>query len=234
MAKETTATTKMGKLDSHLSSLWVLAALFVAVFVTICIYVYAGKQSDLPAREFPDTTIKGDLTVDNAIANSFGFIALSNGLGAPALGTAQALPAAGSVLTKNTLFSGALATDDYLLPTRANSTAGDWIVVHNTADMANGELVTIGSAANGDFAVGGMIQQKAGGTAAIANASDFSTAGDNSIAIAGLTNGSGGAGTYAVFVYSGSAWHAYAAASGIGTGAEPIVGATGTRFAATA
>jgi len=70
MAKESTATTKMGKLDSHLSSLWVLAALFVAVFVTICIYVYAGKQSDLPAREFPDTTVKGNLTVDGGSFNS--------------------------------------------------------------------------------------------------------------------------------------------------------------------
>jgi len=67
MAKETTATTKMGKLDTHLSSLWVLAALFVAVFVTICIYVYAGKQSDLPDREFPNTTIKGDLIVENEL-----------------------------------------------------------------------------------------------------------------------------------------------------------------------
>lgn len=216
---------------AHYIPLWVLV---VFVFFVVVISTMGGLQEGLAKRQFPDTKVNGDLEVTGAISNSFGFLGISNGLGAPALGAATALPAAGSVLTRNTLFSGALANDDYLLPTRANSTAGDWIVVHNTEDMANGELATIGSAANGDFAVGGMIQQKAGGTAALANASDFSVAGDNSIAIAGLADGSGGAGTYAVFVYSGTAWHAYAAASGIGTGAQPIVGATGTRFAATA
>jgi len=60
--KEEVAKTRMGKLDTHLSSLWVIAALFIAVFVTICIYVYAGEQKDLPQRHFGDVEINGELS----------------------------------------------------------------------------------------------------------------------------------------------------------------------------
>ena len=71
MAKESTATTKMGKLDSHLSSLWVIAALFIAVFITICIYVYAGEQKDLPQRHFGDVEINGELSGPGQIFTRF-------------------------------------------------------------------------------------------------------------------------------------------------------------------
>lgn len=60
--KEVAAKTRMGNLDTHLSSLWVIAALFIAVFVTICIYVYAGEQKDLPQRHFGDVEINGELS----------------------------------------------------------------------------------------------------------------------------------------------------------------------------
>lgn len=173
MAKESTATTKMGKLDSHLSSLWVLAALFVAVFVTICIYVYAGKQSDLPAREFPDTTIKGNLTVDGVLNTRPVPLTNFKGLAQTVLGTgANITYVANSVMYNN--YSGANA-QAVALPA---AIAGVIVVHLQQNDTAGGvATLTFNCAGTDVWETGSVVPSTAGG----ARTSDTSVAGETQL-----------------------------------------------------
>ena len=170
-------------------------------------------------------------------AKALNLTMLSNAGGAfiPVLGPATALPANGSLLVKNTYYAEDTTNGEaFLLPTVANSTAGDWIVVRDTAGIANGEAITIGSAANGDLAVGCHLTGINVTSTASTEAVDISVAGDNSVIMAGLTNGAGGAGSYVAFVFNGTAWTATGVSRNIGTGAAATVGASAMRFAATA
>ena len=151
-------------------------------------------------------------------------------------GPATALPASGSVLTKNTYYAEDTTNGEaFLLPTKANSTAGDWIIVRDTAGIPNGEAITIGSAANGDLAVGchltGLNADASGG---LTSKVDISVATDNSVIMAGLTNGAGGAGSYVAFLFNGTEWTASGVSYSIGNGSALTVGTAAMRFAATA
>lgn len=162
---------------------------------------------------------------------------LSNAGGAfiPVLGPATALPADGSLLVKNTYYAEDTTDGEtFLLPTVANSTAGDWIVVQDTAGLANDEKITIGSAANGDLAVGCHLVGINVTATASTDTRDISVAGDNSVVMEGLTNGGGGAGSYVAFVFNGTAWTATGVSRNIGNGTAATVGAGTMRFDATA
>ena len=121
-----------------------------------------------------------------------------------------------------------------MLPTIANSTAGDWIVIRDTAGLANNEKITVGSAANGDFAVGSHITGINVTATASTEAVDISVATDNSVILEGETNGCGGVGSYISLVFNGSFWVCSGVARNIGDGSVAVIGAGGFRFAATA
>jgi len=42
---------------THIKWLWVIALLSVAMFVTVCYYVYAGQQQDLSTRQFNNVDV---------------------------------------------------------------------------------------------------------------------------------------------------------------------------------
>ena len=173
--------------------------------------------------------------INDAKARSLKMLSATGGAYIPILGAATALPDTGSLLVKNTYYAeDTTDTETFLLPTIANSSAGDWIVVRDTAGIADGEAITIGSAANGDFAVGCHLTGVNVTATASTEAVDISEAGDNSVIMAGLTNGAGGAGSHVAFVFNGTAWTVSGISRNIGTGAEATVGASAMRFAATA
>ena len=73
-------------------------------------------------------------------AKAMTLAALSNAGGSfiPVLGAATAMPASGSLLVKNTYYEEALTdAETFLLPTIANSTAGDWIVFRQPSAITN-------------------------------------------------------------------------------------------------
>ena len=160
---------------------------------------------------------------------------VDGGVIAPVPGPATALPASGSVLTKNTYYAEDTTNGEaFLLPTKADSTAGDWIIVRDTAGLANNEKITIGSAANGDLAVGCHIKGINVTATASTEAVDISVATDNSVILEGETNGCGAAGSWVAFVFNGTEWTATGVARNIGNGSVSVIGAGGFRFAATA
>jgi len=173
--------------------------------------------------------------ITDAKAMSLKMLSATGGAYIPVLGPATALPATGNLLVKNTYYAENTTTGEtFLLPTVANSEAGDWIVVQDTAGLANDEIITIGSAANGDLAVGCHLVGINITATASTDTRDISVAGDNSVILEGLTNGGGGVGTYVAFVFNGTAWTATGVSRNIGDGSAVTVGATTVRFAATA
>ena len=173
--------------------------------------------------------------ITDAKAMTLSALSAAGGAFIPVLGPVTAMPASTSLLVKNTYYAeDTTSAETFLLPTVANSTAGDWIVVRDTAGLANGELITIGSAASGDFAVGCHLTGINVTATASTDTRDISVAGDNSVIMEGLTNGGGGAGTYVAFVFNGTAWTVTGVSRNIGNGAAITVGAGTVRFAATA
>ena len=170
-------------------------------------------------------------------AKSMTLAGLSNAGGAfiPVLGPVTVLPASTNLLVKNTYYAEDTTDSEvFLLPTIANSTAGDWIVVRDSAGLANGEDITIGSAANGDLAVGCHLTGINVLATTSTEAVDISVATDNSVIMAGLTNGAGGAGSWVGFVFNGTAWTATGVSRNIGNGTALTVGTAAMSFAATA
>ena len=154
---------------------------------------------------------------------------------ANAPGAATVLPANGGLLVKNTYYAEDTTNGDaFLLPTIANSTAGDWIVIRDTAGIANNEKITVGSAANGDFALGSHITGINVTATASTEAVDIAVSGDNSVILEGETNGCGGVGSYIALVFNGSNWVCSGVARNIGDGSVSVIGAGGFHFAATA
>ena len=154
---------------------------------------------------------------------------------AHAQGVVTVLPANGGLLVKNTYYAEDTTDNDaFLLPTIANSTAGDWIVIRDTAGLADGEMITVGSAANGDFAVGSHITGINVTATASTETVDISVATDNSVIMEGETHGCGGAGSYIALVFNGSYWVCSGVARNIGNGSVAVIGSGGFRFAATA
>tara|TARA_R100001377_G_scaffold84055_1_gene66782 strand:+ start:203 stop:889 length:687 start_codon:yes stop_codon:yes gene_type:complete len=149
-------------------------------------------------------------------------------------GVATALPANGALLVKNTYYSEDTTNGEaFLLPTISNSTMGDWIVVRDSAGFANNEKITIGSAANGAFAIGCHIKGINVTATAQTQAVDISISTDNSIIMEGETNGAGGAGSFTSLYFNGTAWQVCGEMYNIGNGSVAVIGGGGYRFAAT-
>ena len=151
----------------------------------------------------------------------------------PVLGAATAMPASTSLLVKNTYYEEALTdAETFLLPTVANSTAGDWIIFRQPSAITNDEKITIGSAANGDFAIGCQLRGVSVTSTASTESTDLSVSGDNSVIIEGDTNGCGSG--VINFVFNGTAWTVSSMIRNGGNGSAAVVGSAGCRFAATA
>ena len=173
--------------------------------------------------------------ITNVKAQMLAALSSPGGAFIPVLGPVTVLPANGELLVKNTYYSeDTTDADAFLLPTVANSTAGDWIVIRDSAGLANNEKITVGSAASGDFAVGCHIKGSNVTATASTEAVDISVAGDNSIILEGETNGCGAVGSFMALVFNGTSWTAGGVARNIGNGSVAVIGAGGFRFAATA
>ena len=171
--------------------------------------------------------------ITNAKAMTLAGLSGAGGAFIPVLGTATAMPASGSLLVKNTYYEEALTDGEtFLLPTIANSTAGDWIVFRQPSAITNDHKITIGSAANGDFAVGCQLRGVSVTATASTESTDLSVAGDNSVIIEGDTNGCS---TGVInFVFNGTAWTVSSMIRNGGDGSAAVIGSAGCRFAATA
>ena len=180
-------------------------------------------------------TTSAAATFTGTISNDYGALSISNGIGVPVSTKVDtALPANGALLVKNTFYAEDTTNGEaFLLPTVANSTVGDWIVVMDTAGIANGEAITIGSAASGGFAIGSRLT----GINVLATSSTrvdlVSVAASNSVIMNGLTNGAGGKGSNVTFVFNGTAWCVKGESYNIGNGTALTVGTDAMIFAAT-
>jgi len=191
------------------------------------INITAGHMDHITNRVNGDTNMYA-VGVDN------GFWANAGASYPRVPGTATALPANGALLVKNTYYSeDTTDAEAFLLPTIANSTMGDWIVVRDSAGFANNEKITIGSAASGAFATSCHITGINVTATAQTQAVDMSVAADNSVIMEGETNGAGGAGSFTLFVFNGSNWTVSGEMYNIGNGSVAVIGAGGYRFAAT-
>ena len=180
--------------------------------------------------------IDSALTEPSAAVKVKGILnSVDGGLVVPVPGPATAMPASGSKLVKNTYYQEALTNGEtFLLPTRAESTAGDWIIFRQPSDISNNHKIVIGSAANGDFAVGCHLTGVNTLDTQTQTAVDISVAGDNSINIEGETNGFGSKGSWVGFLFNGTEWTATGVGYNIGDGSVLVLRATGLAFAATA
>jgi len=158
---------------------------------------------------------------------------IAGGSFVPVLGTATAMPASGSLLVKNTYYEEALTDGEtFLLPTVANSTAGDWIIFRQPSAITNDQKITIGSAPSGGFAVGCQLTGVRVTSTASFESTDLSVAADNSVILEGDTNGCGLG--VINFVFNGTAWTVSSMIRNRGNGSADVVGSAGCRFAATA
>ena len=112
------------------------------------------------------------------------------------------------------------------LPTAANSSKGDTIVVEYTDVIGNGVTHKYGTAGE-FFAKDSLVFRRAAVEIYSADTSDG--AADDFLNLIGTTNGGPGIGSKAVFTFNGARWHAHAVLATSGTG----VAANLSVFAAT-
>jgi hypothetical protein len=153
------------------------------------------------------------------------------------LGPANNVPSNGSTLTKNTYYGDPSASGSgytFLLPTQANSVAGDWIFVRDTNGFSgSSEHIKIGSAANGSFATGCHIHGINATATATSEAVAISESTHNSVIMQGQNDGAGAAGSWVAFVFNGTQWTVTGEMRNIGNGSVPVCGVAGFRFSAT-
>jgi hypothetical protein len=115
-----------------------------------------------------------------------------------------------TTLAVNTHYSGETATalTAILLPSAAAGSAGDWITVFYTTIVNNAATHVYTTTTDTAYALGSTIVRVGG---AVASSADVSVALDNTITIAGTTNGDGGIGTMLRFVNVSGALNGWAA-----------------------
>jgi len=199
--KEEVAKTRMGKLDTHLSSLWVIAALFIAVFVTICIYVYAGEQEELPERKF------GDISVNGRATTGSGFVA-SNNL---KILTTAGISGITTPLETNTKYfvEEVLHQGGTCLQLPVNATHGDTINIFGTSAVSNGSSLYILAPHGVSFNHRSVLTRSFGASGRTTGTQAGSETNYNSIRIIGETQGGGGAGYNIDCTYIDNRWFAY-------------------------
>ena len=150
-------------------------------------------------------------------------------------GPVNALPPSASKLAKNTYYAeDTVNAEVFLLPTIAESTVGDWIAVRDTGGWTvTGDKITIGNALNGDLAIGCHLTGINVSGTGTKETVTVSTSGQNSVIMAGLVHGAGGAGSNVLFIFNGARWTASGVSRNIGNGAENTVGTGGMEFANT-
>jgi len=120
-------------LGMHVSMLW-LILLFVLITVAVC--TYGGLHQGLGARQFPDTTVNGDLTVDGA----FNTRGPAVGVGNLPLQTAIGATAATATLVANainpSLWAGGAAVV-YTLPAAVQGRVCVYLQAGDTGAAAN-------------------------------------------------------------------------------------------------
>ena len=199
--KEEVAKTRMGKLDTHLSSLWVIAALFIAVFVTICIYVYAGEQEDLPERKFGDISVNGRATTGSGFVASNNLKILTT---AGISGSTTTLETNTRYFVEEVLHQGGSSIQ---LPAIANH--GDTINIFGTSVVSNGSSLYILAPHGVSFDPRSVITRSFGSDGRTTGSEAGSSIHHNSIRIIGETQGGGGAGYNIDCTYIGNRWFAY-------------------------
>ena len=132
-----------------------------------------------------------------------------------------------TTLSVNTHYSCETATalTGILLPSAADGNVGDWITVFYTSIVNNAATHVYTTTTDTAYALGSTIVRVGG---AVASSADVSVALDNTITIAGTTNGDGGIGTTLRFVnVSGTTngWAAEVVCLNQGTGAAAGVSA---------
>jgi len=141
----------------------------------------------------------------------------TTGLTAPSMTSkTQLANAASGVLAKNTWYlapaDGAAIT--VTLPTQANSTKGDVIVVQYNVVIDNGATHKYGTSGE-FFMVGSSIFKRA---AVEIFSVDVSDATDDFLNLIGLTNCGPGIGSMVIFTFNGSTWQAEATCTASGNG----------------
>jgi len=149
----------------------------------------------------------------------------TTGVTAPSMTSkTQMANGASGALTKNTWYlspvDGAAIT--VTLPTQANSTKGDAIVVQYNIAIDNGATHKYGTA--GEFLMGGSTVYRSTGATGSAVGLIFSAdvadgTADDFLNLVGLTNAGPGIGSLVVFTFNGSTWQVEARCTSSGTGA---------------
>ena len=158
-----------------------------------------------------NTDIGGSLDVTLGITNPTGLLA-------PTGAKTQLANAFADVLVKNTHYlapaDGAAITAT--LPTQANSTIGDVIIVDWHVFVDNGATQKFGTA--GEFFEAKSAVYKTTTVLAVVFAVDLADGtGDDFLNMIGLTNAGPGIGSRVVFSFNGTAWRAEAVSTGSGT-----------------
>ena len=175
------------------------------------------------------TASTGAITTNFDI-NSSGSLILSAGLSSPTglvgstnTSKSQLANGASGALTKNTIYlspaDGNAIT--VTLPTAANSTAGDVIIVEYQVGINNAQ--THQYATSGEmFMAGSAVYKKTGATGSAVGLIDTvdvaDGANDDFLKLIGLTNAGPGIGSYVIFSFNGTNWRAEARCTSSETG----------------
>ena len=163
--------------------------------------------------------------------NSSGSLILSAGLSSPTglvgstnTSKSQLANGASGALTKNTIYLSPADGNDITvtLPTAANSTAGDVIIVEYQVGIGNGQTHKYGT--SGEFFMANSAVYKmtgaTGSAVGLIETVDVADGtGDDFLKLIGLTNAGPGIGSYVIFSFNGTNWRAEARCTSSGTGA---------------
>ena len=174
-----------------------------------------------------------DINASGSIISNAGIATPTGKVGGTFSSKNQIANGATTALVKNTVniapADGNNAT--LTLPEAANSVAGDVIVVEYHNDMSNGQTHKYGT--TGEFFLAKSIVYRPKGdtgsaVSLIYTADVADGTGDDFLNLTGLTNGGPGIGSYVVFSYNGSQWHAEARLTSSGTAAAANASAFAT------
>ena len=191
-------------------------------FVDISIASGTGAETTNSTYK-TNASVGGTLSVTGYAAFTTGVANPTGLLGASLTAKTQMANAFSAALTKNTHYlspaNGAAITAT--MPTNANSTVGDIIVVEYQVAIANGATHKFGTASQ-FFMAKSAVYKKTGATSSAIGLIDTvdvaDGTGDDFLNLIGLTNAGPGIGSYVVFSFNGTLWRAEARCTSSGTG----------------
>ena len=162
-----------------------------------------------------------NLTFDGNTLNVVGAIANPTGLVGPSVKSkTQIVNGFTGALIKNTHYLAPLNGNSITatLPTIANSTVGDVIIIEYKNDIINGQIHKYGTSGNFFMAGSSCYTPNIGAlTYSVSNGNGTS---HDFLNLIGLTNGGPGVGTYVVFTFNGDKWRAEARCTTSGDGSD--------------